>query len=199
MDSLDFEDVLASIWQLLVRGKADRRSAFHTPTVATVGSDGLPHQRTMVLRAVDPTQGMLRFHTDIRSHKVSDLAANNVVSVLAYDAKSKVQVRLTGTAEVEQDGPTAGAAWANTSPSSRRAYLVEPGPGTKVDQPMSGLGEKWEGLVPSLEDSEAGRGPFAVMIVTLNRLEWLTLAASGHRRVVFDRVNGEWRGQWLIP
>lgn len=199
MDEPSFEMVEDAIWQSLVRGKADRKSAFHTPTVASVGADGIPHQRIMVLRAVDRASATLRFHTDIRSGKVADFARGGHVSVLVYDTKAKVQIRVGGTAVIEQDGPTATIAWGNTSPSSRRTYLVNPGPGTKVDHPVSGLTQKWEGVAPSAEDSEAGRAAFAVMIIKLHRMEWLTLAATGHRRALFELADSKWSGQWLVP
>ncbi len=199
MNSPELDEVLTAAWQMIVRGKADRRSAFHTPTVATMGRCGLPRQRVMVLRAVDPKSGALRFHTDIRSGKVDDIGDGAPVSVLVYDAKAKVQVRLGGTAVIEPHSEVAAQAWINTSPSSRRAYLVNPGPGTRVDQPMSGLPPEIETYVPSLEASEAGRAAFAVMIVTLNQIEWLSLAASGHRRALFERSGSIWAGQWLIP
>ena len=59
--------VLADIWMRLVRGGADRRSAFHTPVVASVDADGLPQQRVMVLRKCIEAEAVMRFHTDLRS------------------------------------------------------------------------------------------------------------------------------------
>ncbi|NBR79124.1 MAG: pyridoxamine 5'-phosphate oxidase, partial [Alphaproteobacteria bacterium] len=60
---------------MLERGAADRRSAFHTPTVATIGLDGRPRLRTIVLRACDTANRSLRFHTDARSDKINELRA----------------------------------------------------------------------------------------------------------------------------
>ena len=61
---------LAHAWAMIGRGVADRRSAFHTPVVATVDETGAPSQRVMVLRAADSAARTLRLHTDQRFGKV---------------------------------------------------------------------------------------------------------------------------------
>ena len=59
----NLEASLAEAWARLARGVKDRRSAFHTPVLASVGADGVPQVRTLVLRAADPVAWRLRFHT----------------------------------------------------------------------------------------------------------------------------------------
>ena len=48
--SSDLAASLAHAWQLLGRGTVDRRSAFHTPTVATVELDGAPFKKFTAVR-----------------------------------------------------------------------------------------------------------------------------------------------------
>ena len=43
------------------------------------------------------------------------------------------------------------------------------------------------------------RGHFTLARIDLVALDWLSLAASGHRRAAFVREDGRWRGQWLAP
>jgi pyridoxamine 5'-phosphate oxidase len=50
----DIEATLAHALALLVRGVPDRRSPFHHPVVATIGTDGRPRLRTVVLRGFEP-------------------------------------------------------------------------------------------------------------------------------------------------
>ena len=196
-DNLD--DVLADIWMRLVRGGADRKSAFHTPVVASVCAAGLPRQRVMVLRKCDEASATMRFHTDIRSDKVSEIGEAPTVSVLGYDAGANIQIRVAGTAVIESEGARADAAWASSNASSRRCYLAQPGPGSGSEIPTSGLPAALETRVPDIAETEAGRANFAVMIVTLATLEWLYLAHDGHRRARFECRDGVWHGAWLIP
>ena len=196
-DNLD--DVLADIWMRLVRGGADRKSAFHTPVVGSVCAAGLPRQRVMVLRKCDEATATMRFHTDLRSDKVSEIGAASIVSILGYDPSAKIQIRVAGTAVIESEGSRADAAWAASNASSRRCYLAQPGPGSDSEMPTSGLPAALESRVPDIAETEAGRANFAVMIVTLHTLEWLYLAHDGHRRARFECADGAWHGTWLIP
>lgn len=196
-DTLDA--VLADIWMRLVRGGADRRSAFHTPVVASVDADGLPQQRVMVLRKCVEADATMRFHTDLRSAKFGEIAGGRRVNVLGYDPAAKIQIRASGLAIVMDKGDVADAAWLASSPSSRRCYLTRYGPGSVTDKPISGLPASLESRVPERSETEAGRMNFAVLTVTLDTLEWLYLAHDGHVRARFAHQPQGWSGQWLIP
>jgi pyridoxamine 5'-phosphate oxidase len=195
----DLNAILDDIWTRWGRGTADRRSPFHTPVVGSTGQGGTPEQRVMVLRKTDRTTGTLRFHTDIRSTKVSQLAAKSAVSILGYDPGAKVQLRTSGIATVVTTGSLADDAWAATSISGRRSYLTTLAPGSTSNAATSGLPPSYETTVPTLRDSEAGRANFAIVPVILDRLEWLHLASTGHRRAAFTRTCDDWTGTWLVP
>ncbi len=195
----NLEAVLTDIWRRLVRGKADRRSAFHTPIVSTVSPIGVPEQRVMVLREVNQARGMMRFHTDQRTAKCASLASNTAVSVLGYDVGAKVQIRITGSGRIETQGDVADHAWLSSAPSSRRCYLAEAAPGALSAIPTSGLPVAVEVRVPDIAETEAGRINFAVLMIEIDQLEWLYLAHDGHRRARFVRHGDDWHGDWLIP
>jgi pyridoxamine 5'-phosphate oxidase len=195
----DLDAIRTDIWTRWTRGGADRRSPFHTPVVASVRADGTPEQRVMVLRKADPLAATLRFHTDLRSAKVEQLRQSPVVNVIGYDPQAKVQIRASGIAAIAQDDAMSDAAWAATSISGRRCYLADPAPGTASPVATSGLPSPFDQTMPTLAESEAGRANFAVLLVTVDRLEWLYLAASGHRRAAFTRDGDTWRGRWLVP
>ena len=65
---------------------------------------------------------------------------------------------------------------------SRKCYLAKYSPGTESDIPTSGLTDKVENLGYSIEDSESGYENFCVIETKINTIEWLYLAANGHRR-----------------
>jgi pyridoxine/pyridoxamine 5'-phosphate oxidase len=102
----DLNEVLAETFRLLARGVADRRSAFRTPTIATVGPDGAPRIRTMVSRRFDPAARRLTLHTDRRAAKLSEIDQQPSVAVHVYDARAAVHVRLQATG---QDGCSGAA------------------------------------------------------------------------------------------
>jgi len=192
---------LAEGWKLLGRGSKDRKSPLHMPCVGTIGQTGLPRQRIMVLREVRRDDRLLRFHTDNRAGKISDIAEGAPISVLGYHPGAKIQLRLSGTARIETDSAAADNAWEETSLFGKRCYLAEPGPGAATDKPISGLASDLEGRKPNEEEVLPGRPNFAILLAEIDQIEWLYLAHTGHRRALFswDAAAKQWTGQWLVP
>lgn len=195
MNKDDLSAVLDDIWRRWVRGKADRKSPFHTPIVGT--NDG--NMRIMVLRQVDVMASRLRFHTDVRSSKTAAIGGGAPVSLLGYDPGAKIQIRGWGTGRIEAETPEADAAWAVSSPASRRCYLAPTAPGSGSETPTSGLPAHVENRVPDISETEAGRANFSILFTEIHTLEWLYLAHDGHRRAQFTRKGTDWQGRWLIP
>ena len=99
-------------WALIEQGVKDRRKPAHTPSIATIGRDGRPKTRIVVLRAGERASRTLRFHTDVRSEKIAELNQNPAVEMLMYDAQARVQLRLGGHAKIFRfPSPVAMAAW----------------------------------------------------------------------------------------
>ena len=188
------EDVRNDVVNRLARAARDRKSPMHTPVVATGDAD----VRTMVLRAFDPASWTLRFHTDTRAPKVAVIEADPRIGLLLYDKAQKIQLRLQGTGRIERTGPVADAAWAAGDNFARRCYLGE-GPGAASDHPISGLPSQFEGTEPDDAQLLPARPNFAVLLVELHRLDWFTLAHTGHRRAQFSRTGDDWQGQWVSP
>jgi len=187
----DLDEVLAEAFRLLARGVADRRSAFHTPTVATIGADGAPSLRTMVLRGFDAATRTLRFHTDLRAAKIGEAAANPHAAVLIYDAAAQIQVRLSGHLETHRDDDTAVAGWTASRPHSRLCYGVTLAPGTEIPAPLA---------APDATTLDSGYANFGVLLFQFDGLEWLWLAAAGHRRARCRwRADGAASATWLAP
>lgn len=187
--------VLADATARLERAARDRRSAMHVPVVGTADGD----LRMMVLRACEVGLSRLRFHTDARSPKAQAIGSGSPVSVLAFDAEAKVQLRLRGTGRIEVRGPDADAAWAAATAFARRCYLAEAAPGTPAGHALSGLPEAVEGLMPSEEQLLPARDNFAVLLIEVLHLDWLYLAHNGHRRAQFTRGAQGWQGTWVVP
>ncbi len=188
----DLAETRAQAWALLARGVADRRSAFHAPVVATLGLDGSPRARVVILRACDVAAGRLRFNTDRRTDKFAELARDPRISLTGYDPGSKIQIRVEGIATLHADDGVADQAWEASRPFSRICYGAMPAPGTL-------LGEGGDFSLPSADaDIAQGRAHFSTVVIRVQTLEWLYLAHAGHRRARFDvQVGGE--GVWLTP
>lgn len=192
---------LAEAWMLLGRGSKDRKSPLHMPCIGTISPTGLPRQRIMIVREVCKENRFLRFHTDNRTDKVSDIADGASISVLGYHPGAKIQLRLSGTARIETDSPAADKAWQETSLYGKRCYLANPGPGTPSPGPISGLSADLEGRKPGAEEVLPGRSNFAILLAEIDKIEWLYLAHTGHRRARFswDEETDNWNGEWLVP
>jgi pyridoxamine 5'-phosphate oxidase len=192
----NLEDLEKDCWLRLVNGAIKSRDPFHTPCVATIDS-GEVNMRTVVLRKALPSLRELRFHTDTRSNKWKELAINNSISALFYDASSRIQLRIKGKAELYFNNDITAEAWTKTTLSSRRCYLTNESPSSFSAIPTSGLTEKIEQENFTLEESEVGKEHFGIVTIHVESIEWLWLHHAGHRRAFFDYVND--CNSWMIP
>lgn len=192
----DLDGTRAAAWQLLARGAADRRSGFHHPVISNLGLDGRPRSRVMILRHVDIAARTLRLHTDMRSEKIGEFAADPRVAMIGYDAGDKAQIRIEGVARLHHDDAIADAAWAASQRMSRACYGTNPAPGSVLDA-------GGDFALPDAQNDEAlaaGRANFAALVITTMRMEWLYLAFEGHRRArfIWDET-GAATSEWLVP
>ena len=186
-----YDDLSASCaygWSMLERGVKDRKSAFHTPSIATISANGSPTIRTVVLRSCATAEKTLRFHTDIRSHKITELQKNPLAAMHFYDAGAKIQLRLAVRLEM-LSGDAFDAAWEATRPMSRECYQVMQSPGSVIENPQH---VQFDAMAS--QDGEAHFVPVAAHVL---QMEWLYLAARGHRRALFDFENDT--QNWLVP
>lgn len=194
-----YDDLAATLdeaWRRLDEGVRDRRSGFHSPTLATLGLDGRPRARVVVLRAAEPGPRRIAFHCDARSEKVAEIGRDPRAALTAYDAPAKIQVRVEGPVALHRDDAQADAAWAASRPASRATYGVRPASGAPI--PAGG------GYDPPAGEA-AGEGAFTRSnflfgVMAVERLEFLYLARAGHRRARFawDAAGGL-AATWLVP
>ncbi len=100
----ELQSLLDDIWRGLSRAAVDRRHGWRTPVLATVGADGAPRARTVVLRAVERETRTLRLHTDRRSAKAAEIARNPNVALVFWDARARLQLRTVGIAALLTEG-----------------------------------------------------------------------------------------------
>ena len=179
-------------------GLKNRDAPFHIP-IFICGNKNKFDGRIVVLRGVDKKEGKLWFHSDIRSNKVKILKSNPEATLLFYDKVEKIQLRISGITEINYQNNFTQDSWKKTAHMSRQCYLGEMAPGTEFSSPTSGLTKDIDNLKYSKEESESGYKNFCVIEIFIKSIEWLYLAAKGHRRAFFSLKNNSLEKKWLIP
>lgn len=179
------DEAVALCWQLLVRAARDRRAGWRTPVLSTVGVDGAPRARVVVLRKAEPAPGLLWFHTDMRSGKYAELRSTPRAALTFWDARRALQLRVEGVATMESDPATLAEHWARVPEPARRNYETVEAPGRPLEGPTVLSGD--------------GFPNFSVIAVRAERLEWLWLGPDGHRRGESRRQPDGWASVGLVP
>jgi len=192
----DFKEIKKKIWLMLNDAVTNRSSPFRIPVFVCGCQDDFDG-RIIVLRKFDQSNNILQYHTDIRSEKIKILKNNKNASMIFYDKEEKIQVRIKVECTINNNNEITKDSWSKTGHMSRKCYLVDNGPGAKSDIPTSGLHPKLDNFKFIMEQSEKGYKNFAVIQCKVITIEWLYLAAKGHRRARFDLETN--KDTWLIP
>jgi pyridoxine/pyridoxamine 5'-phosphate oxidase len=176
----ELAEMLEEVWQRLARGVADRRAAARHPVLATVGAEGGGEARMLVLRGVDRSGARLELHTDSASGKVADIEAEPRATLLVWDSRARLQIRLRVHVGVR---PGSTGEWQRLPKGAREAYGGTP-PGTALGAP---------------EEADAVPDParFAILTAQVREIEALWLGTP-HRRARF-RAAEDWQGMWVAP
>ena len=192
----DLAEIQNKYWSMLEDAVTNRSSPFRIPVFMCSNNDEIDG-RIVVLRKSDRENNLLQFHTDLRSPKVDILNNNNKASLLFYDKEEKIQLRVKVECEINNQNSVTEASWKKTQHISRRCYLTDSPPGSISENPTSGMISKLEDFDYTMEQSEDGYKNFTVIKCYIKSIEWLYLAAKGHRRAKFDIKNN--KEYWLIP
>ena len=194
----DLDKIYFKIWDLLKAGLQNRDAPFHIP-VFICGNKNKSNGRIIVLRGIDEKEKKIWFHSDIRSNKVKILKSNSQANLLFYDKSEKVQLRICGSTKINYKNDITKKSWNKTAHMSRQCYLGNKAPGSKALEPTSGLTSDIDNLKYTIEESEIGYENFCVIETYIKSIEWLYLAAKGHRRALFKLEENIIRKKWLIP
>ena len=192
----DLGEIQNKYWAMLDDAVINRSSPFRIPVFICAHQDEVDG-RIVVLRKSDRKNNLLQFHTDFRSPKVDILQKNKKASLVFYDKEEKIQLRVKVECGVNNQNSIAEESWKKTRHISRRCYLTDSPPGTSSNSPTSGMISKLEDFDYTMEQSEEGYKNFTVIRCKIKSIEWLYLAAKGHRRAKFDFESN--KDTWLIP
>lgn len=185
----EISQTLQSADLILSNAVDNAKTLFHTLAVSSIDNNQVA-TRIMVLREFNLKERYLRFHTDYRAAKIDHYKNNNSASVLGYDPKLKIQIKFQGTISVHYQDYLTRAAWEGSSTRSKKCYSVKGGSTLKISDP-----KEYDLKDGNIED---GYMNFAVLKFSFDRLEFLHLKSSGHRRALHS-----WKksleSTWLVP
>jgi len=191
--------IFDNIKELLKFAVKDRRHTFHTPVFSNKNQNNSIDSRIVVLRKFNENNLKLNFHTDFRSPKIINLKKDNNSSFLFYDFKIKTQLRITTFSIINNKNDITKNAWDLSRLSSRKCYLTKKAPSSKTTLPEDGIPKHLKGIDPSQKESEMGYNNFTVIENKIKNIDWLYLAASGHRRLQINLKDSEPIFEWIIP
>ena len=179
-----FEEIYHQIWKELGRATQDRHHEWRTPVLTTVGLNGLPNGRTVVLRRADADTRLLNIYTDRRSPKALELKNNPQAQFVFWSTRLSWQLRVRTKVQVLTTGPFVESLWQQVRHSKAASdYMAYAAPGEVFSS---------ENSLSSTENEETY---FAVLQAEVVELDWLELSRSGHRRAKFS--GDTWR--WVSP
>ena len=181
MYTLSYSGLLQDVQQsLLERGHPYRQAC-----LATVSLQNKPRNRTVVLREVN-SDFTVSFFTDERSVKVSQIKANSNVSLLLYNPKELIQIRIEGVAKISADINRTKEKWENVAPIFRKDYTTETAPGSSLVKQ-----EEVKYLT--------SKNHFCIIDIFPSTIEWMKIDAAGHKKILFSKNEDCWIKENLVP
>ena len=166
-----------AIWQELARATRDRGHAWRFAVLATVDGEAAD-ARTVVLRDTDRATRTLLIYTDARSPKAAQLTAHPLGTLVLWSPQLSWQLRLRVRLALETSGLRVSSRWAQLKLTpAAQDYLSPLPPGSPL---------------AAAAPERQSREHFAVLAAEVLSLDWLLLAATGHRRARFDAAGAAW-------
>ena len=197
-DQEALEQILSLVWDLLAKGVSRSRDPMHCPALATGSAQGC-NVRKVILRHADEKARTLICFSDARAAKVGEIREHGHVQWLFYHPRKQIQLRISGQATVHTDDQAADIHWERVKGLSRLNYCTEQAPGTRVDEPSSGLPARLARQLSNLVHTNAGRPNFAVIVGRVETIDWLRLSKTGNTRARFNWEAGRLEACWVVP
>ena len=166
----------------------NKKNSFKNVVLSTV-SKNKPNLRIVVLRGFSE-DWKVSFYTDIRSSKIEEIEKNKNVSILFYDDKKKIQIRMYGTSNIYRNQKSI---WEKLPTFSKVNYnsILKPGEyqknhSTKLNREL-----------------ELGYNNFCLIKLKIDHIDYLYLSKNGNRRVginiLRENMKIVFKKKWLVP
>lgn len=189
-------ELFARCQDLLTRGRPPNGE--QPMVVATVGADGMPNARFVLLKELD-ARGFV-FYTNLQSTKGRELAARPMASLAFHWPALESQLRVQGSTE-EVDPAHADAYWASRPRDSRLASAA-----SSQSKPLADKKEllaRYEALKKECEGRDVPRPPHwtGIRVIPRSVELWKAGPFRLHDRELFTRAPGEdeWTRTLLSP
>ena len=186
--------IIKSEWKNINLGIQKAKHDYHSFVFSTILKNS-PNSRTVILRDFDENKPAIWFHSDRRSKKILHLEENENVSALFYDKSRKVQLRINGIADIEEDIEHNKKIWDSMRPESKLCYMGPYAPSQKISQFEPNTLEKSAHDLDK-EDEHLGLSRFCRIRITIKKLDWLKLDYKGHQRLEF-KFGKRTKTQWI--
>ena len=173
-----------------IKGRDDD---LHILNLVTIDKKNIPNTRNIVIRDFSEKKLTIRFHTDKRSSKISDIQNNNKISLLGYERKDRLQIRFDAEATIIDSDEFLLDIWKSMYPMSRECYRFIESPGSKI--------KSLEDIKFEEEDDQGLNGfeNFVAVSCDIQSIEVLYLHHAGHLRANYTNNNGKLNGEWIVP
>lgn len=192
----NFEELNARIWQAFEQAPLDPSDPFRAPVLGTASSCCCA-LRTVILRKAAASERILGCYSDSRAPKISQIQINPHVQWLFYRPEERIQIIARATAAVHHMNSVARAAWDNTLLEHRLNYSSVFAPGSEISAPDSIALLHRGGRPPAPKELDRAFANFAVIVTTVEHLDFLRLNLDGNRRAAFTWNGTSFKGSWL--
>ena len=186
--------IIKSEWENINLGIQKAKHEYHSFIFSTVSKNS-PDSRTVILRDFNEHKPAIWFHSDRRSKKILHMEKNKKVSALFYDSSRKVQLRINGTADIEEDIEHNKRIWDSMRPESKLCYMGPYAPSQKINQFEPNTLKKSAHDLDK-EDEHLGLSRFCRIRIKIKKLDWLKLDYKGHQRLEF-KFGKKIKAQWI--
>ena len=186
--------IIKSEWKNINLGIQKAKHDYHSFVFSTISKNS-PESRTVILRDFDEHKPAIWFHSDRRSKKILHLEENEKVSALFYDKSRKVQLRINGIADIEEDIEHNKRIWDSMRPESKLCYMGPYAPSQKINQFEPNTLKKSAHDLDK-KDEHLGLSRFCRIRIKIKKLDWLKLDYKGHQRLEF-KFGKKVKTQWI--
>ena len=186
--------IIKSEWENINLGIQKAKHDYHSFVFSTVSKNS-PDSRTVILRDFDEHKPAIWFHSDRRSKKILYLKENKNVSALFYDKSRKIQLRINGIADIEEDIEHNKKIWDSMRPESKLCYMGPYAPSQKINHFEPNTLKKSAHDLDK-KDEHLGLSRFCRIRITIKKLDWLKLDYKGHQRLEF-KFGKKVKTQWI--